>query len=372
MRQREREMKERGIAHNHIGLSIIIVVLFLSSCAFPVTIQPTPSPTQPVNTDGVTNDHLQVYFTDPSAPHSQDYRGGPDGILANEIDEARLSVDVAAYSFNLWSIRNALIHAHQRGVVVRMVMESDNMDVPEVQQILDAGIPIIGDQHEGLMHNKFIVIDRSVVWTGSMNFTVGGAYRDNNNLVRIQSAKAAKDYTSEFEEMFIHHLFGPDVLPNTPYPKIDLDGIPIEIYFSPDDKVAARILALIKIATTNISFMAYTFTSNDIGEAIIQKSQTGVSVAGVMDESLVNGGEGTEYDPFKQAGLNVRLDGNGVGLMHHKVIIIDRRIVITGSYNFTASAEKSNDENVVIIYDSTLANKYMDEFQRIYNQAQHP
>ncbi len=69
---------------------------------------------------------------------------------------------------------------------------------------------------EGLMHNKFVIIDQSVVWTGSMNFTVGGAYKDNNNLVRLQSEKVAEDYTSEFEEMFIHHLFGPDT--NMQYP----------------------------------------------------------------------------------------------------------------------------------------------------------
>ena len=100
-----------------------------------------------------------------------------------------------------------------------MVMESDNMDNREVQRILDAGIPIVDDQHEGLMHNKFVVVDRSVVWTGSMNFTVGGAYKDNNNLVRIQSGKVAEDYTVEFEEMFSHHFFGPDVYAVTPYSK---------------------------------------------------------------------------------------------------------------------------------------------------------
>ena len=118
------------------------------------------------------------------------------------IDAARISVDVAAYSFSLYSIEQALIHAFNRGVQVRMVMESDNMDGAAVDALLKAGIPIVGDQREGLMHDKFVVIDRSEVWTGSMNFTFQGAYADNNNLLRVRSSKFANDYTVEFEEMF--------------------------------------------------------------------------------------------------------------------------------------------------------------------------
>jgi phosphatidylserine/phosphatidylglycerophosphate/cardiolipin synthase-like enzyme len=58
--------------------------------------------------------------------------------------------------------------------------------------------------------------------------------------------------------------------------------------------------------------------------------------------------------------------------MHNKVIVIDERTVITGSYNFTGSAEKDNDENLVIVDDPNLARAYLDEFQRVYDQAQSP
>jgi phosphatidylserine/phosphatidylglycerophosphate/cardiolipin synthase-like enzyme len=78
---------------------------------------------------------------------------------------------------------------------------------------------------------------------------------------------------------------------------------------------------------------------------------------------------GTEYDLFKQAGLNVFLDGNE-GQMHHKTMIIDERIVITGSYNFSRSAETRNDENLIVIYNEDIANFYMQEFQRVYQLAQ--
>ncbi len=117
--------------------------------------------------------------------------------------------------------------------------------------------------------------------------------------------------------------------------------------------------------------MAYTFTSDELGAALVEKAQAGIQVKGIMDDSQV-ASDGTEYASFMQAGLDVQLDGNGKGLMHHKVIIIDQRIVITGSYNFTASAEDNNDENVVVLYDRDAAAKYLEEFQRDYEQATQP
>jgi phosphatidylserine/phosphatidylglycerophosphate/cardiolipin synthase-like enzyme len=370
-------MKKRIIARSLCVLFLLILVLVLSSCALPTPDLPTPSTATPVPgtsgpVTGPATSWLQIYFTDPTAPHAADYEAGPDEVLVAALDQARLSIDVAAYSLNLWNIRDALINAHKRGLVVRMVMESDNMDNQEVQEIMDAGIPIIGDQHQGLMHNKFIVIDRMDVWTGSMNYTTSGVYKDNNNLIHMRSNMVAEDYTNEFEQMFTFNLFGPDKIAGTPNPKVSIEGTPIEIYFSPEDKAAGRILELLQGAQESINFLAYSFTSNDIGEAIMERAQAGVRVAGVMDDGQVKSSKGTEYDPFKQAGLDVRLDGNLDGLMHHKVIIIDQKIVITGSYNFTASAEQTNDENVVIIFSPEVAAQYTEEFQRVYEQAQQP
>ncbi len=368
--------KPKKVQHYTVGI-LLIMALVLSSCAQSLADLATPLPavsaTVPSSTaTGILTGAIQIYFTDPTAVHATDYEGGPDEVLAAALDQARLSVDVAAYSLNLWSIRNALINAHKRGVVVRMVMESDDMDTQEVQQITDAGIPVIGDGQQGLMHNKFMVIDRMDVWTGSMNYTTSGVYRDNNNLVHIRSSQVAADYSQEFNQMFTYHLFGPDKMAGTPNPKVNLDGTPVEIYFSPEDKAATRILALIQAAQASINFLAYEFTSKDIGAAMLERARAGVSVTGVMDNGQVKATKVTELDPLRQAGLDVRLDGNLTGLMHHKVIIIDQKIVITGSYNYTAAAETTNDENVVIIFSSQVAALYMQEFQRVYAQAQQP
>ncbi len=360
---------------------LVVLTLALAACEPapdgpppPIVTDPAPGPNafEPIPLPvgfGADGGWIEVYFTDPTNPLGDDLRGGPDERLAAAIREARLSVDVAAYSLNLWSIRDALLEAHNRGVLVRLVMESTNMDKSVPQELKDAGIPMLGDRREGLMHDKFVVIDRAEVWLGSMNFTTNGGYDDNNNLIRIRSTKVAENYTTEFDEMFVDDKFGPDRLPRTPYPSLTVNGVGMEVYFSPDDGVAGHLVSLLNNAEESIFFMAYSFTADDLGEAIRSRALAGVTVAGVMEEDQFKSNIGTEFDPFKQAGLDVRLDGND-GLMHHKVFIIDRSIVVTGSYNFSASAETRNDENVIIFYSPEIAELFLAEFGRVYEEAQ--
>ena len=339
----------------------------------PTTLPPQPGdPLQEIPMQigyGARSSFYEVYFTDPFNPNAYRDEGGPDIPLAQAIDEARLSVDIAAYSMSLRSVRDALLRAQKRGVRVRMVMESDNLYNAVPSDLANAGIPIVGDNRPGLMHDKFMVIDRSEVWTGSMNFTTSGAYEDNNNLIRIRSTKVAEDYTVEFEEMFERDFFGPDVIAATPNPHVTIDGIPLEIYFSPDDKVARRIVELLRGAQQSIYFMAFSFTANDYGDILLQKAKQGLTIAGVMEEQQVKSNEGTKFTPLHEAGLPVYLDGNP-GQMHHKVFIIDRKIVIAGSYNFSLSAETQNDENVVIFFDPRIAAQYLAEFKRVDAKAQ--
>ena len=365
-----------------IFICLFIFSMLITACDLPTSPQP-PTPTTDPDpgtssplTDiplgagyGVDGGWFELYFTDPTSPLASQETGGPDGPLAAAIDSARLTVDVAIYSLSLNSVRDALIRAHKRGVRVRMVMESDNLDRTDPQILLDAGIPILGDRREGLMHDKFVIIDNAEVWLGSMNFTDSGAYTDNNNLVRIRSVEMAENYTKEFEEMFVDDMFGPDVVAETPNPRVIIDDTPIDVYFSPDDHVQASFVELIENAQESINFMAFSFTADELGDAVRARAQDDVAVAGVMDSEQVKSNVGTEFDPFKQAGLDVLLDGNE-GLMHHKVMIIDESIVIFGSYNFTNSAEIKNDETLIVVYNEEIAAQFMDEFQRVYAQAQ--
>jgi phosphatidylserine/phosphatidylglycerophosphate/cardiolipin synthase-like enzyme len=322
---------------------------------------------------GARSSFYEVYFTDPFNPDSEKLEGGPDVPLVQALGQAQLSIDMAAYSISLRSVRDALLQAQKRGVRVRVVMESDNMLDSVPQALVDAGIPIIGDNnhsnHPGLMHDKFVVIDHSEVWTGAMNFTTAGTYEDNNNLIRIRSTKVAEDYTVEFNEMFERDFFGPDAIAKTPNPYVTIDGVALEVYFSPDDKIVRRIVELLRGAQQSIHFLAYSFTSRDFSDILLQKAGQGLDVSGVMEEQQVKSNKNTAFTAFQQAGLPVYKDGNK-GQMHHKVFIIDEKIVIAGSYNFSLSAETQNDENVVIFFDPRIAAQYLAEFNRVDAEAQ--
>jgi len=254
-----------------------------------------------------------------------------------------------------------------------MVIDSENLADEQVKWITDeltaAGIPIVYDDRQALMHDKFAIIDQAILWTGSWNLTENGTYENNNNALRFAIPELAANYTVEFEEMFFDDAFGTTSPENTPYPELLLsDDSRIETYFSPEDNARARILQHLRGADTEIVFMAFSFTDDEMGRVLLEKARQGVYVHGVF-ESRGAGGEYSEYALLRDAGLDVRLDGNPRS-MHHKVFIIDGRITIAGSYNFTASAAEDNDENVLIIENADLAHAYLQEFDRVYRAGQ--
>jgi phosphatidylserine/phosphatidylglycerophosphate/cardiolipin synthase-like enzyme len=323
---------------------------------------PPPDPATPT----LPPSGIALYFTQPEAGGISAHAAGIEAALTSALDEARRSVDLAVYHIDLESIQEALVRAHRRGVVVRVVVESDNVLEPVIEALGTAGIPVLGDRREGLMHHKFIVIDREQVWTGSMNLTRNDIGRNDNNLVRLFSAELGADYRTEFDEMWADR-FGTDSLGDTPYPVLTLNGVPAEVYFSPEDGVAQRIVSLILSATRRVDFLAFSFTSGEIAQAILDRAAAGVSVRGVMDSSQAQG-SGTEYDSLREAGIMVRLDGNP-GLMHHKLILIDDRAVLTGSYNFSRNAEERNDENALILFDAGLVSRFDQEVTRVFDLA---
>jgi phosphatidylserine/phosphatidylglycerophosphate/cardiolipin synthase-like enzyme len=360
---------------------IFVVCILLSACgiipqlptpAVDVTRRATPgihiTPIELQSGYGVRGAWYELYFTNPASPLAPQATGGVDGPLVEAIDAVRLSIDVAAYSLGLNSVRNALLRAHDRGVTVRIVMETGNMDRSDPQILMEAGVPIVGDNSDGLMHNKFMVLDKSEVWLGSMNFTDSGTYEDNNNLIRIHSAELAEDYIKEFEEMFLNNKFGENVVAETPHPMVMIDETRIDVFFSPDDGVLNALVPLLNSAAQSIYFLAFSFTSNELGDIVRAKAEAGLTVAGVMDEEQISSNQGTEFDPFQQAELDVLIDGIN-GQMHHKVFIVDEKIVALGSYNFSKSAEERNDENMLIIYDDDIAKQFMLEFGRVWEQV---
>ncbi len=308
-----------------------------------------------------------MFFTTPDHPSASTLRDGPDANLASAIDSAKYSVDMAIYALDLWSIRDALLSAHRRGIEVRLVVEQDRRDEPEIGMLVEAGVPVHSDQLDSLMHHKFTVIDGYEVWTGSMNYTVNGAYRHDNNLLRLRSSEIGASFTQEFEEMFELGRFGPLSRTDTPYTDILVDEEPVEVYFSPDDGVITRLVEMIDEAELSIDMLAFSLTSDPIGEAIRRAHARGVEIRLVIERDQA-GNTGSELEALFDSGIALRLDGNP-NAMHHKVIIIDGDIVQTGSYNFSRSAEEYNDENILIVHSPQLAGEYLVEFNRVFDRA---
>ncbi len=335
-------------------MGILVWTLVLFSC------NGLSQPSGPVISQ-VNTDWYGLYFIHPGEAGTG---LAVESALVDSITSADESIDLALYSFSLPTIADALIAAQLRGVPVRLVMEADNMDSYQVKRLLAAGIPIRGDSIEGLMHNKFVIIDDREVWTGSLNLTITGAQEDANNLIRLTSPELALDYSVEFEAMFLEGLFGDQDWPDTPYPLLSINGTALEVYFSPNDGVSSRLVEVINEAEQSIVFMASNFTSDPLTQALLFAQVRGVMVSGLMDADNAMNDTGSDYRLLLEAGIPVMLDKDP-GDMHHKVFIIDDAIVVLGSYNFTASAEKRNDENLLIIHDPVLADRFLKEYQRL-------
>ncbi len=328
-------------------IALSLLALLLVACEQPV----------------LSSTSVQAYFTNPAS--SSQNQALQDALL-DSLSNAHTSVDIAMYNFNLLEAGNALRKARDNGAVVRIVVDSDAMDNTLLQQLRQEGFEVLGDRREGLMHNKFVIVDGKTVWTGSLNLTYGGLTQDENNLVRIDSPELAERYTEEFNEMFEEDVFGGGA-PLGERSALTLNGSRAWLYFSPEDAPSQALLEQIRQAQTSIDMLAYAFTLNDLRDALLEAAHRGLEVRIVFDADQSTA-TGSEYQTLKNAGLDVRLDGSS-GLMHHKVMILDGKTVIFGSYNFTRSADVNNDENVLIVENVELAKQFSQTFERIYTQA---
>ncbi len=322
---------------------------------------------------GATKGFWEAYFTDPPlSSRDTTYDDGIDVPLANAIANVQRTLDIAAYEMDNELITQAILDAHNRGVRVRVVsddeagLEEFEESIPRLQT---AGIPVVDDERSGLMHNKFMIMDGQSVWMGSMNYTRNGVYRNNNNLLRLDVPQAVQVYQAEFDEMFSDREFG---ITSSEGNTADFtySGTPMEIYFASENNVVDEIIAEINSAQRQVRFMVFSFTRDDMGDAMLAQAERGIDVEGVFETT----GSETRFSEMTRlfcAGLDVRQDGNG-GQLHHKVVIIDDATVITGSFNFSNNAVESNDENLLIIQDTDLARLFLLEFQKVQRQASRP
>ena len=143
----------------------------------------------------------------------------------------------------------------------------------------------------------------------------------------------------------------------------------VEIAFTPGDAVDNLIVAAIDRAQTEVLVHAYTFTHRKIAQALINARRRGVTVAVLADREQARAVPQNVLAQLAGGGIEVWLDGN-FAAAHNKVIVIDaglpRATTITGSYNFTLAAQRSNAENIVVLHDNEpVARAYRDNWRRL-------
>jgi phosphatidylserine/phosphatidylglycerophosphate/cardiolipin synthase-like enzyme len=350
------------------AVALLVILAIALALAVLYATRPPPPPPEPA----AVSSWYRLHFTTPTYPdRPENHRGGIDERLVAFVDSAQRSVDAAVYDFDLQNVATALVRAKQRGVQVRFVTDTDtwtstNSDVQAAWRILkQAEIPVADDQKGAIMHHKFMVVDGQRVWTGSWNWTIGDTYRLNNHAVEIDSADLAANYAAEFERMFVQRQFGGAKRAGSSSPR--LANLPIESYFAPKDAITQRIVDRLSAATASVSFLAFSFTEDKIGDAMIARHAAGVPVRGVF-ETTGSQTRFSELGRLRQAGLEVYPDGNPYA-MHHKLIVIDGRTAIFGSFNFSSNAAEDNDENILFVDDATLAQAFLGEVDRVLLQA---
>ena len=320
-----------------------------------------------LNAAAVWANPLEVYFND---PYYVDRDLTIQDMILKDIKNAKSTIDLATYNYTDTKTAQALIDAVKRGVKVRMVIDEDNSDKKVVNQLFDGGVGVVVAHSSGLMHAKYIIIDGKVVISGSANMTLASFAYDNNFMIRLESPEAAKVFTDEFEEMYLDLIFGEESPHTKAASSIKLDdGTTIYIRFSPDDGIDDLIESLINAANDSVYMLAYSFASRDIAERLQQADKDGLDVIVVCEDSKAYTDGGGQCGPLSEAGLAVYVDGSNDTLMHEKVIILDNSIVIAGSYNYTRSADKRNDEQVLIIQSRDVASKFLEEFDKILEEA---
>ena len=344
---------------------------------------------RPYATVSESSGNIHVYFNGPVdhsvATEELALSLGTDmnDTVAAWIMSAQHTLDVAAYNLNDQTVEDAVNAAAANGVQIRWIYEGQNANIG--LNSLDESVvthPRTDGEGSG-MHNKFIIGDAdfaetAFVLTGSTNLTTGQLVSDLNNVIVFEDQSLARAYELEFEEMWgsegmtpdgANSKFGADKSWNTPVDFV-IGGSAVELYFSPTDGTNAAILSEVEAANADLEFALLTLTRDDLGQAIVEINQSFfVSPVGVIEQINTTG---SEFDNLISNGVQVYAHDLS-GDCHHKYAIVDHSdldsdpLVITGSHNWSSSAESVNDENTVIVHNARVANLYHQEFRGIVN-----
>jgi phosphatidylserine/phosphatidylglycerophosphate/cardiolipin synthase-like enzyme len=170
---------------------IVLTTVMLSGCG--------PSATQAATSQSPSSGtQVEYYFT-----RAQQH---PEQALESQINSAKSTLDIAIYSLTKKDIIDSIITAKKRGVSVRIITDrieaKSKAQETQLQLLKSAGIPIKENSHSGLMHMKVSIIDKTVVTTGSYNYTQNASTENDEVLVVIHDPGIATNWEGEFQQMW--------------------------------------------------------------------------------------------------------------------------------------------------------------------------
>ncbi len=328
-----------------------------------------PSITSPIEI--LFNRNVNTSFSDGSAPLAV----GSSVIqtdLIERIDNVISTLEIAMYNTTRSAVVQAVNRAALRGVVVRYIADdgTSNTALDGLQEF-----PIRYRQGDGIMHNKFVVADADIpgkawLWAGSTNLSTNQLSTDPNHAYIIHDQGLVLNYRKEFDEMWgslpgqSDDRQGDFKTNNTAHYFKSNDSV-YESYFSPSDETACHIIEALRSTDYHVQIGLLLLTHFDLIDEIIALHQSGIHVRVIVEDE---DSSENALAQLRQASVPVVVhDPNPI--FHHKYAIIDEGYldsdpqVVTGSHNWTWSADNINDENTLIIHDQSVTNIFRQEFE---------
>jgi phosphatidylserine/phosphatidylglycerophosphate/cardiolipin synthase-like enzyme len=364
--------------------------------------------------------YIEVIFNQPGVNRQTMEDPMVDEKVARMVDNARQTVYFSFYGFSRRPIIDAVVRAVKRGLDVQFAGDmahysGRDVGYMEFEQLLAAwpNAKMAVGNSQSIMHNKWIVVDGQTVMTGTGNITNSEMDNNNNAWVIIRDKELAEDFIAEHAQM-MQGRFGHAKTRQDYNNHFDVGGIKVENYFSPYEDAMSRFLQAVGDANSNIHFMIFAFTHDQLGRLLLDKHREFVNrfgkgyhedasgvrrgLRGVMDRSQLVHAQFVEV--YRFAGfcaevlsinnpdcihpVDFRRDGNentkrpgdwqaGGGRLHSKVIVVDAGTpeakVLMGSFNWSPNANENNDENLIVIHSPKIADRFLEIFDFIYANA---
>ena len=288
--------------------------------------------------------------------------------LISQINQAQNSLYISTYGCDtIPEMHKAFLNAKARGVKIQVVYDTSiKNDYPDTKILVNLADTSATEAKSILMHNKFMIIDKSKVITGSMNFSTTDLSGFNSNcLFFINSKEIAQIYLEEFNQMLAGKFHNSKI--PIKHKTVLLNNTKVTPFFSPKDKIITNnVIPMINQANKYIYIPAFIITHQDFADSLIKAKQRGVDIKLIIDATNYQASN-SKVKTLRNAGIPVKIE-NYAGKVHSKSIIIDDKYIISGSMNFTLSGENKNDENVLIIEDERLARYYRGFFEYLWNK----